>query len=157
MRIIGFNLTKISVKREEQQKDQLKINQNIDIKEVKEEDIPITQDKSLKVFFNLAINYSEDYAKLEFEGSILVLPDKDELKKFMDSWKDKKIPEDTRIPLFNFIMSKCNVKALALEDDMGLPLHIPMPRLSAENQQPPQPTGPNNFKKPDSDKQDSKE
>jgi hypothetical protein len=41
----------------------------------------------------------------------------------------KKIPDKMRVPIFNFIMSKCNIKALSLEDDLNLPYHIPMPRL----------------------------
>jgi|APSaa5957512622_1039677.scaffolds.fasta_scaffold145964_2 hypothetical protein len=159
MRIIGFNLTKISVQRDEAQKKQSQINQDINIKDVKEEDIPISKDKAIKITFNLTISYSDDFAKIEFEGSVLILPDKEELEKFMEGWKDKKIPETTRIPLFNFIMGKCNIKALALEDEMNLPLHIPMPRISAEGQQqstPQPPTGPNNFAKDDPDKDNSK-
>lgn len=134
MRIIGFNLTKILVQKKETTKDKLQVNQNIDIKDVSEEKIPITDDKALKIKFNLIINYSDDYAKLEFEGSVLTLPEKDELKNFLESWKDKKIPEQTRIPLFNFIMNKCNVKALYLEDEMALPFHIPMPRITSDQQ-----------------------
>ena len=134
MRIIGFNLTKILVQKKETLKNKVQVNQNIDIKDVFEEKIPITDNKALKVKFNLIINYSDDYAKLEFEGSVLMLPEKDELKKFLESWKDKKIPEEMRIPLFNFIMNKCNVKALYLEDEMSLPFHIPMPRITSEQQ-----------------------
>ena len=106
MRIIGFNLTKISIQREEKPKDKLEINQNINIKDIKEEPIPISDDKALKMTFALSIEYSNDFAKIEFEGSVLILPDKDESKKFLDSWKDKKIPENVRVPLFNFIMNK---------------------------------------------------
>ena len=134
MKIIGFNLTKILVQREETQKDGLQVNQNINIKDISEEKIPITEDKALKITFNLTITYSEDYAKLEFEGNVLILPEKEELKNFLDSWKNKKIPEQKRIPLFNFIMNKCNIKALYLEDEMSLPLHIPMPRITSEQQ-----------------------
>mgnify|MGYP001607841730 FL=1 len=130
MRIITFNLTKILVQREEKPKDKIQVNQNINIKDIIEEKIPITDNKALKITFNLSINYSENYAKLEFEGTILVLPEKDEFKQFLDSWKSKKIPEQARIPIFNFIMDKCNVKALYLEDEMGLPFHVPMPRLT---------------------------
>ena len=132
MRIIGFNLTKILVQKKETTKDKLQVNQNIDIKDISEEKIPITEDKALKIKFNLVINYSDDYAKLEFEGSVLTLPEKDELKEFLESWKNKKIPERIRIPIFNFIMNKCNVKALYLEDEMALPFHIPMPRITSE-------------------------
>ena len=132
MRIIGFNLTKILVQKKETTKDKLQVNQNIDIKDISEEKITITEDKALKIKFNLVINYSDDYAKLEFEGSVLTLPEKDELKEFLESWKNKKIPEQMRIPIFNFIMNKCNVKALYLEDEMALPFHIPMPRITSE-------------------------
>jgi len=130
MRIIGFSLTKILVERQEKPNEKIQINQNINIKDITEEKIPITKDKALKITFNLTIDYSDNYAKLEFEGSVLVLPEKDEFKKFLDSWKDKKIPEQVRIPIFNFIMSKCNIKALNLEDEMTLPYHIPMPRIT---------------------------
>ncbi len=134
MRIIGFNLTKIAIQREEKPKDKLEINQNINIKDLKEESIPISDNKALKLTFGLVIDYSDDFAKLEFEGSVLILPEKEELKNFMDSWKSKKIPDNSRIPLFNFIMNKCNVKALYLEDEMALPYHIPMPRIGSEQQ-----------------------
>jgi len=155
MRIIGFNLTKISIQRKEKQEQKVQINQNIDIKDIKEEDIPISKDKAIKITFNLTIDYSDNFAKIEFEGSVLILPNKEELKKFMDAWKSKKIPDNTRIPLFNFIMGKCNIKALALEDEMNLPLHIPMPRISPGDQQQPnqnQNPQPTNNNQDDSDK-----
>ncbi len=133
MRIIGFNLTKILVQKQERTQEKLQINQNINIKDIQEEPISISKDKVIKINFNLLIEYSDDFAKIEFEGNILILPDKDELKKFTDSWKDKKIPENIKIPLFNFIMNKCNIKALSLEDEFNLPLHIPMPKINIEN------------------------
>ena len=77
------------IQRKEQIQGQLKINQNIDIQDVKQESIPISQDKALKINFRFIINYSENLAKLEFEGSILAVPEKDEMKQVMDSWKNK--------------------------------------------------------------------
>ena len=133
MRILGFNLTKILVEKEKEISKDVKVDQNINIKDISEEKIPITDDKVLKITFNLLINYSNDYAKLEFEGNVIILPEKDELKTLMDSWKDKKIPSSMRVGLFNFIMNKCNIKALYLEDELSLPLHVPMPRLTPEN------------------------
>jgi len=129
MRIIGFNLTKIAIERKEEISGDLKITQNVDIKELVKEKTPVTKDEVLKIKFKFEIKYSNDIAKLEFEGNIILMPDKDEMKMLLDSWKDKKIPETSRIPLFNFIMSKCNIKALSLEDELNLPLHIPLPRL----------------------------
>jgi hypothetical protein len=135
MRIVGFSLHKISVEKKEKQEQSLKINQNIDIKEVIKEKNPVTSSETLRIKFLFIVSYSDNFAKLEFEGNVILLPDKpDELNSFVKSWKSKKIPEESRIPLFNFIMNKCNVKALDLEDELNLPLHVPMPRLNPEKQ-----------------------
>ena len=134
MRIIGFNLTKILAERQEEDGKDIRVDQNIDIKDIKEEKIPITNNKALKIKFTLTVTYSKDFGKIEFEGSIMTLPDTEEFKSIMDSWKDKKIPENMRLGIFNFIMIKCNVKAMYLEDEMGMPLHVPMPRLTKEAQ-----------------------
>ena len=133
MQIIGFNLTKISIERKEQLTGNLKINQSIDIKDVVKEKVPISQDEALKMKFNFTIDYQEDLAKAEFEGNLILLPEKDELKNFLKEWKDKRVPAEVRIPLFNFIMNKCNIKALALEDELNLPFHIPLPKVNPEN------------------------
>lgn len=130
MRIIGFNFSKISIERKEKLEGKLEINQNVDIKEVVKEEVPFSSQEALKVKFNFSIIYSKGFAKLEFEGQVILLPEKDEMKKFFKSWKDKKIPEDSRVGLFNFIMGKCNIKALELEDELNLPLHVPMPKLA---------------------------
>lgn len=132
MKLIGFNLFKISIERKEKIQGELKINQNIDIKDVVADKIPISDKEALKIKFKFSINYSKDIAKLEFDGMLILLPEKDELKKFQQSWKDKQLPDELRVPLFNFIMNKCNIKAIYLEDEMALPLHIQMPRISLD-------------------------
>ena len=66
-------------------------------------------------------------------GYVLLALDAEKSKEVLKKWKSKKVSDDIRIHLFNFIMTKCNIKAINLEDDVGLPLHVPMPRLS--NQQ----------------------
>ena len=53
-------------------------------------------------------------------------------------WKKKKFNHPVKLPLFNFIMEKCNLKALQLEEEVSLPFHIPMPKLApAPNQENP--------------------
>lgn len=134
MRIIGFNLSKIACERKDLIEGNLEIAQNIDIKEINEEEIPFSKEHALKISFNFNISYSNDSAKIDFNGMIVLLPEKDELKNILKEWKDKKIPEDIRIPLFNFIMQKCNVKALSLEDELNLPTHFQMPRINPKKE-----------------------
>tara|TARA_Y100000310_G_C20134859_1_gene557532 strand:+ start:98 stop:514 length:417 start_codon:yes stop_codon:yes gene_type:complete len=132
MKIIGFNLTRIHAEREEDDKPNVQVNQNIDIKSITEEDVPIASGNALKLRFSLMLIYSDDFANIELEGNVIMLPEEDEAKKLLEGWKTKTIPAEMRIPLFNFIMNKCNIKALHLEDEMNLPLHVPMPRLAPE-------------------------
>lgn len=135
MRILGFNLTKISIERKEKMQEKVNIKSNIEIKDLEKDSIDLTKQEILKISFDFIVNYEPDFARLSLSGYIMTLPDSDELKKIMKSWKDKKVPEEMRIPLFNFIMTKCNLKALELEDELGLPLHVPMPRLSPQKQE----------------------
>ncbi|MEK6859488.1 MAG: hypothetical protein AABX54_01605 [Nanoarchaeota archaeon] len=129
MKIIGFNLSKILCEKQEKAQGKIQINQNINIKDIKKEKIPISDNEILVVNFLFTIDYTENFGKIEFEGNVLLLPEKEETKSFLKSWKDKKIPDEFRTPLFNFIMAKCNIKALNLEEELSLPHHIPMPRI----------------------------
>tara|TARA_Y100000310_G_C20609016_1_gene777018 strand:- start:44 stop:448 length:405 start_codon:yes stop_codon:yes gene_type:complete len=134
MKIIGFNLTKISIERKEKSEKELKITQNINIIDITKEKPLISKEEPLNISFKLDIEYGSNFAKIEFKGNIILLPEKDESKRLLKSWKDKKLSEEFRTPLFNFIMTKCSIKALSLEDEVSLPPHIQLPRLS-QNQE----------------------
>jgi hypothetical protein len=136
MRIIGFNLTKIQIERKEDLKGQLQVNQSIDIVNIEKHSLPITNsnDQALKINFSFSIAYSENSAKLEFEGFLIMLPEDLDPTKTLKEWKDKQISDNLRTPLYNFIMNKCNIKALDLEDQLGLPSHLPMPRYTPQKE-----------------------
>ena len=82
------------------------------------------------------MNYEPGFAKVVFKGVVLATLDKsDDVKKILKEWKKKKLPDNLKIPLFNFIISKCNLKALQLEEELALPSHIPLPRLTKNQTQ----------------------
>lgn len=130
MQIIGFSLTKILVEREEKIEGKLEVKQNIDISDISKEKIPFSEGEAIKIKFKFTVTYNPDFAKLNLEGYLILMVDKEEIKKFLKSWKDKKLPDESKVSLFNFIMNKCNIKALNLEDELNLPLHVPMPRIN---------------------------
>mgnify|MGYP001401108592 CR=1 FL=1 len=136
MRIIGFNLTGISSERKDKIEGELKISQNINLIEIIKEKLTISSEESLHIKFQFTVNYDPDIAKIEFKGNVILLPEKEDIKKILKSWKSKKLGDEFRIPLFNFIMGKCNIKALNLEDEFGLPPHIQMPRISPDQDKP---------------------
>lgn len=132
MRIIGFNFKKIEVERKRDDPGKLEIKTNLDIQNIEKEKIDIAGE-ILKFSFTYSINYEPGFAEIVFKGAILVIPTKPEdIKKTLKEWKKKKLSEDIRIPIFNFIMSKCNLKALQLEEDFALPLHIPLPQITKQ-------------------------
>jgi len=134
MRVIGFNFSKISIDKKKEPEKGMKINTNIEIKELEKKDIDVFKDKDVfDMAYEFKINYSEDIAELVFNGSILILIENEEIvKNIEENWKDKKLPENLRIPLMNVIFSRCNLKALQLEEDLGLPQHLPSPKIASQ-------------------------
>jgi hypothetical protein len=133
MAIIGFNLHKIFVERKKTLTGKVSIRTNIDVKEVKKEEISLIKNQDVLSFdFEFTIKYDPEVASLIFGGNVLFTVNPKELKEVMGKWKKKEIPEEIRLVIFNYILSKCSIKALTLEEDMGLPTHLPLPRFTKQ-------------------------
>ena len=138
MRAIGFNYKKISIEKlPSNDLEGVKVNANIDISEissVKPVDILKSKEELVAVQFTYVVSYDPDFAKLVFSGNIILEIEPKLAREILKSWKDKKeMPEDFRVFVFNIILRKSNLKALELEDEMNLPLHIPMPSIQKED------------------------
>lgn len=147
MQLIGFNLHKIKAEKSNAFK-RSSINTNIEFTNVDKDKLDLLKDaEALKISFVFSITYAdaekaekekkenqENIGEVTFEGDILFSANKDESKDITKSWKKKQIPDQYRIPLINFILKKCSVKALSLEEDLNLPAHIPFPQVR-KNQQ----------------------
>ena len=137
MRIIGFNFDKISIERKKEIKGKLEIKTNLNILDITKENVELVKEDILKFKFSFDIIYEPGFVNLTFNGSVMVIIPPDKIKEIIKQWKKKKILEYVRMPLFNFILTKCNLRALNLEEEFNLPLHVPMPKLqSAEAVQP---------------------
>lgn len=135
MRIVGFNISKILAERKNPIKDKLEIKSNVNIKDIQKEEIPITKSSALKFEFEFTIDYAPKIAEVVILGSVLVIDEKDESKDILKDWKKKKFSHPMKLPLFNFIMDKCNLKALQLEEEINLPLHLPLPKIRPQQEQ----------------------
>ncbi len=135
MRIIGFSFKKIEAERKKDLTGKLEIKSNLQVEDIEKETIDIAGE-TLKLSYTYSINYEPGFAEIKFKGTVLAIPDKSEdIKKILKDWKKKKIDDSTKIPVFNFIMSKCNLKALQLEEEFSLPHHIPLPKLVPQQSQ----------------------
>ncbi len=132
MKIIGFNIHKLSIERKNLASGEIKLQNKLDISDITTEEVPISKSPALKFEFSFEINYEPKIAHLEITGSVLALDDDNEGKEILKQWKAKKeYSHDSKIAILNFIMSKCNLKALQMEDELGLPLHLPFPKITA--------------------------
>jgi len=133
MKLAGFNFNKINVERSGELPKELKINSNIDVLNIKDvkSDFFKVKEQLVEVSFNYKINYLPDYATLELGGNIILSLEPKIARDVLAQWKEKKMPVEFKIALFNFIIRKSSVKALQLEEEMNLPYHIPFPSVKA--------------------------
>ncbi len=134
MKFLGFSFSKISIERIKDSlnpSENLKISSSINLLDVREikEHLLNTPDVVFEADFSYIVEYSPEVAKISINGKTLFSVEQKQAKEIIQNWKKKELPDDFRIPLFNVILKKSNLKALSLEEELNLPLHIPFPSL----------------------------
>lgn len=135
MRIIGFNYTKINAEKIKQIENEVKINTGINIvgiEQIKPSGLN-SKDEFVSVDFEFTLNYEPDLAQIKLLGQLLLSSDSKKIKEVLKMWKDKKMPEDFKLLVFNHILRKSNLRCLQLEEELHLPIHIKMPRLGSKD------------------------
>jgi hypothetical protein len=135
MKLVGFNFKKIHIEKTSDTIKSVKLNTKIDIANISSVESKFLKEEEdlIKIDFTYLINYDPEIAKIELGGSVLLAIEKTLSRGILEGWKEKKMSEDFRVMLFNLILRKANVKALELEEQMNLPLHIPMPSLKKQD------------------------
>lgn len=136
MKLMGFNFTKIHAEKKEAQIQKININTNIDISDIHKvkSDILKTKEEIIAVGFDYSINYDPGYAKIDFAGVVLVSLEQKESEEVIKMWKEKQIPENFKVSIFNVILKKSSLRSLQLEEELNLPTHVPMPSLKVNSQ-----------------------
>jgi hypothetical protein len=135
MRIIGFNFSKIDAERKNPIKGKLEIKSNLEIVSIEKEELELAKNQlALKFNFKFSVRYEPEFANINLEGFTLVSLEEKKAGEIVKHWKKKKIPEEIKIPLFNFILSKSSIRALQLEEEFGLPPHIPFPKINPQKE-----------------------
>ncbi|MFA5992348.1 MAG: hypothetical protein WC796_01435 [Candidatus Pacearchaeota archaeon] len=139
MKLIGFNFSKISIEKYKEfanSEETEPIKTNIQVTDVKKDQLEFFKNQDIFSFkYIFKILYEPHIAELTFTGSIvLLIPEEEIVKDLEKQWKDKLVPQELKFTLINLILSKCNLKALQLEEDLNLPHHIPLPQISPQTQ-----------------------
>ena len=134
--IVGFGSTKLSVEKKESAKGKIDINNNVTIKDIQEDNFSLGKDKQqnvLRFIFEFTSKYEPNIGNILFEGELLYLEEPKKAKEIFTGWKkDKKVPKDLMAGLLNTILTKCNVQALILSQEVNLPPPIPLPKVQIQ-------------------------
>jgi len=136
--IVGFGFTKLSAERKEAAKGKIDINNNVTIKNVEEDNFSMGKDKQqniLRFIFEFTSKYEPNIGNILFEGELLYMEEPKKSKEILASWKkDKKLPKEIMAGLLNTILTKSNIQALILSQEINLPSPIPLPKVQMAEQ-----------------------
>ena len=136
MQIIGFHFTKINAEKLDSTKDTI-INTHIDFTDLDKDKMELFKDQDiLQVLFNYSITYTPKEDKkatppgsIALSGKVIISADKEESKEVFKFWKKKELPPSFQVPVYNLILRKCSLKAANLQEDIDLPLTLPLPKV----------------------------
>ncbi|MEM3091189.1 MAG: hypothetical protein QXX55_01835 [Candidatus Pacearchaeota archaeon] len=139
MKLLGFGFTKINIEKFENQKnpEEIKINTDINILEIKkldQKDIK-TEEDVIAITFSYKVGYSPNFAEIELKGKMIISGESKEIKDLLNEWKNKEIFGDAKLFIFNIILKRSTVRALQFEEELGLPFHIPLPFFNKGNKE----------------------
>lgn len=129
MKILGFNIVKIDANKNVDFQGDLNLSTNINIASVEKHKLDLVKEDSLKITATLGLSYG-NLGKVDLTVTLFLLVDSKTQKEALKSWEDKKLSEEIREAIINIIFQKASLQALKIEEELGLPLHIPMPRIS---------------------------
>ena len=111
---------------------QIKINNNVSVKNVEEMSFAVEGKKGLKFTFSFNCNYEPNLGKIDVEGQVLFVEDEAKIKEIKDTWdKDKKIPMDIMEQVVNAALHKGNIQAIKISEEVSLPSPLPLPKVQA--------------------------
>jgi hypothetical protein len=139
MPIVGFNFDKFHVERKKPLEAPIKIDSGMKIVDIKKEELNLSEDKKqdvLRFDYEFLVRYDPKQAEILLEGHLVLLETKEKLDSILTEWKESKKfdPEITQL-VMNNVLLRCNIKALLLGQELGLPPHIRMPMLQPKSPQ----------------------
>jgi len=141
MQIIGFNFTKMHGEKSPDFKS-CGMNTHVEFIDMEKDTVPFDEKlTALKASFKYILEYGDDLqekkkakilGEISFEGNIILSVTEEESKQLIKSWKKQKLSPDSLLPLYNFILKKCSLRSVVLQEDLNLPTHLNIPQLKKQ-------------------------
>ena len=128
LKLAGSRFTKLNVERNMEFNGKVEMTTNIKI-------TSLEKHKEAKDTITITYTFEVDYTelgKLSVEGLLFLSGDSKTIKELLKSQKEKQFDNQEYIGITNLIMQKASIKAFELEEELGLPIHIKLPTVSAK-------------------------
>lgn len=134
MTIVKINIHKVHADRNLASRGgQVKIHNNVSIKDVEELSFAVDGKKGLKFTFNFNCSYEPDLGRIEVEGQVLYVEVDAKVNEIQKMWaKDKKVPGPIMEQIVNAALHKGNIQAIKISEDISLPSPLPLPKVKAK-------------------------
>jgi hypothetical protein len=132
--VLAFNFTKISAQKYQGFEGEIKINPNINIASIEKHELKLLKQDAVKIKFSFNVNY-KDLADVNLDGDLILRVDSKTQKDLIKGWKDKNLDGELQTGIINLIMQKSSIRAIEIEDEMGLPIHIQIPKLQVSKKE----------------------
>ncbi|HZX12498.1 MAG TPA: hypothetical protein VFE88_03500 [Candidatus Nanoarchaeia archaeon] len=130
MAIVGFSFMKVGVEKKPLVSKEVKVTNDLKLGKVelaKRNDF--SGSDAARFNFEFKVVYG-DIGNIDLAGYLLYADEPKKLKEIVETWeKEKRLPALLVQQVLNAILVKCNVKALELAQDVGLPPHFELPKL----------------------------
>jgi hypothetical protein len=135
MAIAGINFTKITAERKAPLRGKININNNIIITDIKKTDFKLPNQESLTIEFDFTAKYDPEIGRILVAGEVLIVDQPKAITEILDQWKkDKKLPDEVLAVVMNNLLTRCNVEAILLGREVGLPPTLNMPKVKVNKE-----------------------
>ena len=134
VKLLGFRITAIEAKRNEGFEGKLEISPSINLSSIEKAELSLGKQEALEIKFDFGVSY-KTLGHINLKGTLILGADPKIVKESIKQWKDKKLDKEVQIIILNVIMQKSSLKALQIEEEIGLPPHVQLPRLSINPQE----------------------
>lgn len=132
MKLLTLKYVKIDAQRDIEYSGKIEVKQNIKIKSIERYKSINSREESVKVIYNFEVNYG-DLGHVIIEGLMFLSMDVKTQKNLIKNYENKKMDEPENITLMNIIIQKTSIKAITLEEEMSLPIHIKLPSIQLKD------------------------
>ncbi len=133
MPMVGFVIEKINAEKTAKKiKGNINVKTNIKIKNIEKQEIQVGEKKEtiLDFCFDFKVDYQPNIGKIEIVSHILYTDKPKVLEATLKEWKKKKkIDQQLMTRLYNIILYRCSIKALALSQEVNLPPSLRLPTI----------------------------